>query len=158
MSSVIKPEDVFTSYAMDVLGSSNMAVDGSSTPAFFDLFVTDGPLYLEWMKLIIIDKGIRPLTFGGLPTLDNGIVLSLLDAEGKSSKSIVFRKNADFHSFFEVGIVESPGDDQLSALWSTRRSSGHSLYLSVGRKLRWTVQDDLRGITEMSSLGQGRTE
>lgn len=157
------PENAFYGFAKNG-ASSDMAVDGSSTAVHFDVSASSGPLYIERCNVEIIDGAITPTKFGGVAALANGLLVKVASADGTTDvfdflDGASIKKNADWVLLAGVDnpVSAAAGDDEFSVRWTLSKGLGEPLYLAAGRRLRFTVQDDLSGLTSFQIMAQGRT-
>lgn len=142
------------------LTSNDVNINGL-TPKPFDI---EG-IHLYRVIFYMLDTNIYPALFGGIAALANGITVKCVEADGTVVVDFLdggaLKCNADFGLLAGADVPVDPGigngDDQLIISWDLTHSSGQSLDLTDGRKLRLTVQDDLSSLTALKVIGQGRT-
>lgn len=144
--------------------SADMNVDGSVTPVHFD-YVAVNDRYVDRCNFVIIDGGITPIKFGGISGgLTNGVLVRVVDSDDATVLDFLegetIKKNADWD--FLAGtdniIENAAGDDHMCIRWTLSKGMrGKPMYLPIGWKLRFTVQDDLTPITQFRIMVQGTT-
>lgn len=140
-------------------GSEKMAVDGSVNACHFDIDRPEGPLLVGRCVFSIVDVGMNATTFGGLPRLLNGLLVRVVDRNDAVIKDFLdgraIRENSEWTLLAGVDApipLEPPGMKVAFPIrWSLFHGlGGIPLHLSAGNKLRFTVQDDLTGLTSFS--------
>ena len=140
---------------MNVLGSLIAPV------AYDCLVATDKVLLIEDVAILIVDGGITPTKFGGITALTNGIKIEAIDDDGTTvlldfTADLTIKKNADWALLADTDreTIAAAGDDVEEVQWSLLSESGPML-LTAGQIFRFTVQDDLTGLTEMRVMAHG---
>lgn len=145
--------------------SPEMAVDGG-TPAFFDIKGTSAndDCALHRINIEIVDGAITPVKFGGLAALTNGLGITLVDADDVELfdflDGLTIKRNADWGLLAGIDAVleQAPADDHFPVRWSIfKATGGRPLSLLGGKKLRFTVQDNIAALTFFRIMGQGLT-
>lgn len=160
-----KPQKLVYEYLRHVSGpagtdDANMNAIGSlGDPGIFEI-----DFGVHWLlnriNLGIFDAGPKSAEFGGLSELTNGVLIEVVDADGVVLQDFTgnrpVTKNADFHYLAGVdSIIETgPGLDFVT-IGFTISHAGDDMLLIPGHKLRFTIQDDLLGLTEFRAMGQG---
>jgi hypothetical protein len=140
-------------------GSSDLNVDGSSTPVDFTLSPPSGKIYHIHKVLIgIEDTSINHDKFGGITGgLTNGILFKVKEnGTERDLIPVALKKNAGFYVVAFDVTISSSTTDILVARWDFS-DSGTTLKLqdSTSDYLKLTVQDDLTTITQFKVLVQG---
>ena len=95
--------------------------------------------------------------------LTNGIVVEVVNGSGSTATQLFdftdgqnIKTNENWTLLSGTDAVATPaaGDDALPIRW-TLAKSGSSLYLKPGHRIRFTLQDDLTGISSMRAMVQG---
>ncbi len=142
-----------------------MAVDGS-TPAYYDIkgSGTGDDCHLHRVNVEIVDGGITPIKFGGISALSNGLGITLVDADNVELfdflDGLTIKRNADWGLLAGVdnAAYAAPADDHLPIRWTiSKATGGRPLSLLGGKKLRFTVQDNIAALTFFRIMGQGLT-
>ncbi len=145
--------------------SPEMAIDGS-TPAHFDIKGTgvDDDCHLHRVCVQIVDGGITPIKFGGISALGNGLTIKLLDANDvvlfDFLDGLTVKRNSDWGLLSGVDNVAyaAPADDHFPVRWTIGGATGGwGLSMAGGKKLRFTVQDNIAALTFFRIMGQGLT-
>ena len=128
-------------------GSSNLIVNGSVTPVYFD-YLADPTQDIALTEIRIIaacqDIAFDGATFGGKPSLPNGLLVQLINVYGTQT---VFKiqTNEDFLIFpSPVGtLLNNTGPKDVFA--AGFYIGGSILRAGTSDKIRITVRDDLTG-------------
>jgi hypothetical protein len=139
--------------------SRDMNVDGT-TPVNFD-FVATADTNVERIMFFIEDGNIAPSKFGGVSALATGCLLKVLDTDGTTViKDFLDGETITTHPEFSLlaGVDIQPdagaGDDVVPIRWTISKA-GAKLLLLTDQRVRFTVQDDLTGLTKFYALLQG---
>jgi hypothetical protein len=138
---------------------TNLAVDGSTTPAVFGLdFPITIPVRITRIIFQIIDGSIRLTNFGGLAPLTNGCEFRVMTPEDTYYAQLSYRikTNADFQ--FVAGgdtlVATEAGDDVFTARWDVTWPGGTLLLLGE-YKMQMVVYDDLTQLTSFKVFLHG---
>lgn len=136
--------------------TQDMNVDGSVTPQIFTIRAGVNPTDYTAIALTMLNNtAMDDSTFGGLGKLTNGLVLRIVDGYQKTIFN--FKTNADIKSFMS-GIYSDKapsGFFSFNAEVRTRDTFGVVLRVSGNSAIQWIVQDDLRGLDELTSSVMG---
>lgn len=149
------PENFEQTFLRNASMSNSMNVNGSVTPVAFN-FTATRPVLITRFVGIILDNGIQPELFGGLPALTNGVAvgayndnntlqLNLFEGNVKanwefallSTQSTELRMGAGAQDLFKFGF--NLGDNDIA------------LFLPTNWQLRMTINDDLTGLTQFKA-------
>lgn len=139
--------------------TTNMAVDGSSTPQIFS--ARAGTRALDFTRLLIkmlstgtMDDG----KFGDLTALTNGLVFRLVNGTQKTIFN--FKTNGEIANFcydLSYAARAPAGQTGLRARITFGGQSKHGVVLRIQDDdvLQWVIQDDLTGLDTLQVVGQG---
>lgn len=147
--------------------STNMAVDGSTTPVSFKL-VSDGEEAWHIQSFLLSMLHTTPqddATFGGLPALTKGCVLRGYNGTADAFRTFtVWKTNSDiildmgditYHTKAPAGFYGTSGDGQIK----NRTGAVPRINSSNGDYLELLIQDDLTQLNSTIYLkGQGHIE
>lgn len=147
-----------------VASSSQMAVDGSTTPVVFSV----APLPLQSGDITrviveILDNSEMDFeTFGALPALTNGIVMRVNNGDGTYRNLWNFKTNGDIiRQAFDYKFETNNGGGVRSfasrMTWAGQSKHGVAIRLdgALGESLEIIVQDNLTGLNSMQWVAQG---
>ena len=142
----------------------NMNVDGSITPQVFSVTARENisgdivALVMEFRDTVPMDFD----TFGGLPSLTNGVVLRVNNGDGTYRNLYNFKNNGDIilmslsHDFIQNN---GGGVRGFNARVTFGGQENHGVIIrldwALSEALELVVQDDLTGLTSMDWVGQG---
>lgn len=143
-------------------GSSDMAVDGSSTPVEFEFLVPVNTwVDLAQFNIVLTDVAVTNDKFGALTALTNGVTIEIIDVD---TTTVLFdftatrpiRTNTDFALYAGVSAKLAGGGlvDAVLVEWPLQ-SSGAVLRVLGGQLIRATVNDNLTGLNTFGILIQG---
>ena len=139
-------------------GSSDMVVDGSSTPVdFIGSPPTGKKWFIKSIHIIIEDSNINFSKFGGVGSLTNGVDFFVTE-DGQSERALAsIKRNGQFYSFANDVEIQSAATDILIARINLGVNAGttFSLTNSNAEQLKATVNDDLTGLDVFNILMQG---
>lgn len=135
-------------------GSSDMAVDGSSTPVEFKIAPGAGEeFFLDHIGLIIRDNGnLNPDNFGALTALTNGVLVEF-KIDGTDQTVFTIKENWEVALHFSTGgnmVGESNGflnDKNIFAGNIALTAKDITLNGDDNDELKVTIQDNLTGLT-----------
>jgi hypothetical protein len=141
--------------------SSNMAVDGSTTPVVFTARAGSTPWDITRLLIYMeCNSSLDNSKFGNLTALGNGFVFRTFDGINKTIFN--FKTNGDIAAFcYDSTIVPKSGggNDSLQARVTFGGQSKHGTVLRIrgDDRLQWIVQDDLStgGILKLQVILQG---
>ena len=153
---------VFKRLRSEVDQSIDMNVDGSSTPVAFSYANTTEDLYvLSRANWSIRDANPTAIKFGGLAELTNGLLMRVMNAEGKIVLDMLdgfpLTKNLDFGILAGTDWardVAAGAADVVTVKWTFART-GKRLLLPAGHKFQVVVQDNLTTLDEFKVMVQG---
>ena len=119
----------FTAFFTDSAGSSDMAVDGSTTPVEFSVKAIAGSvIYIRTISIRIGDTGTVTLDrFGGLTELTNGIEFSYItQSQGTNIIDPAIKTNLDF---IRLGNETAGFGDGVTAFKAATSGAGEDTYL-----------------------------
>lgn len=166
---MLTPEQFWFETAKDYSNGDTPEIAGVvgsvGSPVHYDIKGADAAYQLSLTRVCIsiVDGGLQPAKFAGLSALTNGIKVQCVDAAGvvlvDFLDGLTIKQNADWALLAGVDAVvfASVGDDHLPVRWTLSKATGEALTLTEGRMLRFTIQDDLTGITLFRIMGQGKT-
>lgn len=140
--------------------TSNMAVDGSTTPEIFTFRA--GADAVDIVRLIITMLGgstaMDDGKFGNISALTNGMVLRIYNGLHKTIFN--FKTNRDIKQFcYDVQYSDNApaGSTGLSARITFGGQDKHGVVLRVSDDdvIQWVIQDDLTGLTNLTGSAQG---
>lgn len=144
---------------------TNMAVDGSATPAIFDgvndQFLSGAvpkPVYLAQMHLSFLGTNVRWNTLGNSTAHETqGMEFRLLD-ENLQTRLVIakFRANVEISGSGIVVIQDAGGLGLMTANISMEVLFGEKLLLQVGWRLRMIIDADLTSNTLVRGVISGR--
>ena len=148
-------------------GSSEMTVDGSGTAVAFEYTVPTGKdVELHRFLFDLVDGAIKYGQFAGLATeLTNGVKIEIIDADGTTvlvdfTDGHNVKSNSHWSHVAGIDSIIQPaaGDDGLPIRFSIFKANtdGFGMYLSEGRRVRVTVQDDLTTVSHFECTIQGK--
>lgn len=164
------PEDFSYKYLRYVSGPTgvsdiDMNTDSSlGNPSIFEYQVPSArQLKLRRINFELVEDAMQNQRFAGLASaLANGCLLEIIDDNGITQlldflDSAPVTMNADFAILAGVDSVVNVlgvGDDALPIRFTIGKA-GANMLLSAGRRIRFTVQDDLSSITRFRAQTQG---
>lgn len=163
----------FTSFFKTAAGSSNMVVDGSSTPVEFSISAnTTQDIYIKVCSVVIAQQNAVLNKFGNITALTNGLTLKWVTGDlGTETIADSLKTNFDFVQLglgqpafgdgttaFRAGNVISTDEGYLPVIDFSKifgLQYGLRLRASTSDKLVWTVRDALAGVTRFDIKGYG---
>lgn len=157
---------IFTiSNTIIVISSKEMAVSGTpASPTIFSvnpLSVQKGDI-TRLISTITDNSDMDFETFGGLPSLTNGIVLRVNNGDGTYRTLQNFKTNGDITLYsFDTSYFANNGGGirgfQARMTFAGQAKHGVVIRLdgSIGESLEILIQDDLTGLRSMQWLSQG---
>lgn len=144
---------VFTTSAVVVEVSSNLNVDGSSTPQDFGITIGGSAsieLDITGMRIALTDStAMDDGTFGGLTALTNGIVCQLVE-EGIGKHNLWTAKTNGklqlITGHLNYTDKAPAGANGINADWEVSIDNGVTIRLTPGDTLKIIIQDDLTGL------------
>ena len=146
--------------------SPDMNVDGSSTPVQFQYIVPAGKdVELHRFMFDLVDNAIKYGQFAGLATaLTNGVMVEIIEDDGTTvlldfTDGENVKINSEWAHLAGVDSIVQPaaGDDALPVRFSVHKANdGNAMYLSEGRIIRVTIQDDLSTVSHFECMIQGK--
>jgi len=143
---------------------NNMNVDGSVTPEVFSVSSRPG-LSGDMVALHLEIRDTSPMdfsTFGGLPTLTNGIVVRVNNGDGTYRNLYNFKSNGDIILMSKTyEFVENNGGGirgfNARVVFGGEDNHGVVVRLDgdLSESLEIVIQDDLTGLTLMDWVAQG---
>lgn len=139
----------------------DMNVDGSSVPAVFE-WQPERPANIHRINMHIADAGMSSYDeFAGLGSpLTNGIKMQIVDETDvvllDFFDGYTWARNSDI--FALAGMDSQPDTDagtDSNPIRFTLSKSGEPVEFGLGIRLRYTIQDDLRNVDELTSFVQG---
>ena len=158
----------FVTYFKNSAGSSDMIVDGSSTPReFFVQASVDRDIFIKTLDLQISDTTVALSNFGGLPALANGLKMVYstpeigeeIIADGLHTNLELIRLFGDTPavgsdaSAFRAGLVGAATDTYIMKLDMDRLFGypwGLHLKKKTIAKISFFVNDNLAGLTTLN--------
>jgi hypothetical protein len=139
--------------------TTNMAVDGSTTPQIFS--ARAGTTELDFVRFIIKmldDTSMDDGRFGGIAALTNGFVFRIINSFQKTIFN--FKTNGEIANYcFDIRYADKApaGLYGFSSRITFGGQSKHGVVLRIGEGdvLQWVVQDDLSNLTKLQVVGQG---
>ena len=132
----------------------DMDINGSVTSAVYEYTVVDDHIDVARINFPILDGSVNPGDFGGITgALTTGCKFEVIDTDGTTvlldfNDGDPIKQNIDFNAL--AGVDAQPvlysGDDLLSVRFSVFKA-GANLRLKKSQIIRWTIQDDLSGLT-----------
>lgn len=155
-----------TAGSLVAVSTAEMNVDGSVTPIIFKVLPFDlqqgniSRVLLEMRDATSMDFS----TFGGLPVLDNGIVLRVNNGDGTFRHLHNFKDNGDIIEIaFDHAFLLPKGGNVINGFtsritWGSESKHGAVIRLdgTLGQGLELIVQDDLTGLLRMRWTAQGK--
>lgn len=139
--------------------SSDMNVDGSSTPVEFTISPPSGKIwYVRTISIVIEDDNINFTKFGGIAgSLTNGVDFKVKQNGLAEVLLANVKRNAEFASFTDELDITSASSDILIAHLKLRQNSGTSFKLvnSNSDYIKAVVNDDLDSLTGFKILIKG---
>lgn len=143
-------------------GSSDMAVDGSSTPVEFEFLIPANTwVDLAQFNIVLTDVAVTNDKFGAITALTNGVTIEIIDVD---TTTVLFdftatrpiRTNTDFALYAGVSAKLAGGGlvDAVLVEWPLQ-STGAVLRVLGGQLIRATVNDNLTGLNTFGILVQG---
>lgn len=147
--------------------SADMNVNATSTATRVFQYSPGAGKYacINRLLILILDAGIQPALFGGITALANGVRITCNDTDGSELLDFTDGDNININAEWvhlagvDAPITDSglgPGIDELAIRW-TIGNAGSSLHLKDTQSIRFTIQDDLTGLTEFRATVQGLT-
>lgn len=143
---------------------TNMATTGATAdvPSIFEHAAPPNTeLRIARLNFAILDGNPNLQSFGGLGALANGCKLEVVNADGLVILHLdggrPFQANKDFlyAAGIDMVIVNAAAGQDVVKVRFTLRRAGAAVILMAGDRIRWTIQDDLNGITEFRCQAQG---
>ncbi len=112
------------------------------------------------LNIAIVDDDPTLSTFGGVPTLTNGVLVDVMDRDGLSILDLTggrpLTQNADFLYLagIDMEILTGAGLDAVKMRYSLFKA-GANLRMKAGDEIRFTIQDDLSGLGQFRCMVQG---
>lgn len=139
-------------------GSRAMNVNGAVTPVVFSHEATTDE-QIGSIHVHMTDTGIKSDGFGGLTTLTNGVTIAVLDHDGEQiadfgTEDHPMKQNVDFSAIGGTRYVrdDAGGGDGIVIIDIQFRESGADLLLRKGETMQWTVNDNLTGLVEFTTV------
>ena len=140
----------------------DLNIDGSTTPSTYEYICADRHMDLSRFTMFLLDGSVNPGDFGGISgALTNGCKLEIIDTDGSTvlldfNNGETIKQNVDFIMLAGVDAQPSTytGDDLLAVRFTVSRA-GSMLRLRKNQIVRFTIQDDLSGITLFRIMVQG---
>lgn len=130
----------------------DMNVNGSITPVDFKYTALE-PTLITKLQGVIVDGGISPELFGGIPELTTGITIHAHNADGSQMADLsgFIKANWQFSLFSAINteITQGVGNQDLLEFGIDLAASGTTLLLETGQYLDVNINDDLTGLTQM---------
>ena len=146
--------------------SPEMSVDGSGTAVQFQYVVPSGKdVELHRFLFDLVDTAIKYGQFAGIATeLTNGVKIEIIDKDGTTvlldfTDGHNIKSNSHWMHIAGIDSLIEPaaGDDALPIRFSVYKANGGAgMYLSEGRIIRVTVQDDLTSVSHFECTVQGK--
>ena len=144
----------------DGTGSTNAAVDGSTTPVVFKYTATKRQCINRLIVGIEDNSNITADGYGGLSQLSNGITGGLYNSGGTDYG--IWASGLAVHSVAEWGFLcydvaehtYGSGNNFVVVRW-TFSNSGSPIYMNVGDEFRIYINDNLSGLVAHSFHIQG---
>lgn len=143
--------------------SSDLRVDGSSTPVAFEVKTASAKQYLiQRVNFLIEDSNIAPAKFGGINNgLTTGLKIEAIAANGTTVlrdflDGLTIKKGFEFAFLSgsdQVLDAAGTGSDALVVSWDFEGIGG-PLHLLEDESLRVTVQDDLLALDSFRIMAQ----
>jgi hypothetical protein len=137
-----------------------MNVDGDPTPVNF-YFIADQKCTIVRFNLNVVDAAMTWGAFGAINLASgNGCLFQVEDESGGVLLDFTagqpIKSNADWSFLAGVDAVISPaaGDDAIPVRFTIEKS-GNQLNLQAGQRVRFSVRDDLSGLTKFRIMAQG---
>jgi len=139
--------------------TTQMAVDGSSTPQIFS--IRSGSIPSDITRFIITmlgDSSMDDGKFGNLSALDRGLVLRIVNGFQKTIFN--FKTNGDIKQFcYDVSYADKApaGQEGLVARITFAGQDKHGVTLRIQDTdvIQWIVQDDLTDLVSLKIAGEG---
>lgn len=150
-----------TAHLVNSLGNTSLVGNYSvASPGIFEFITPNNAFFaIATFTLVLVDTGITPLLFGGLPALSNGMTITVVDENNVQKYNLhagsPIKQNYEFaHIAGASYLLEQGGAaDQITLNWE---SAVLGLYPTMrpGWKFRVTIQDNLTGIDKLeASIG-----
>lgn len=140
-------------------GSSDMTVDGSTTPVEFSLTPPSGKKWFISRVIISMeDTNMSWKKFGSLTPLTNGVSASfLLDSVSHDLlDGATFKENASFTKYCYDAEINTDTTDILRARWTFSKSGTFiELRNNTSDKIAVTINDDLTSLDSFQIIMQG---
>ena len=139
--------------------TTEMAVDGSSTPQIFTVRAGTTPIDFTRFILTMLDgTAMDDGKFGGLTALANGLVFRICNGFQKTVFN--FKTNSDIKQFcydLQYSDKAPAGEFGLSARISFAGQEKHGVAIRVSDDsvIQWVVQDDLTELISLKGSAQG---
>lgn len=134
---------------LENVGSSDMNVDGSSTPVEFIAVPNTGKIfYVHSITIVIEDNAMNFNKYGGLATLTNGVDFKIKQNGLAEVTSANIKRNADYYTFVNELIFESSTTDILVGKILIKQNNGTTIKLtdSNSEYIKAVINDDLSGL------------
>jgi len=146
-------------------GSRNLNVDGSVAVKDFDYVVSAGKsAWLERLNLTVLNDGMAPSNFYGVPSLANGMLAQVVDSDGvtvlkdftEGSGLVCMMCWSALAGADAGGAIQTVGvgDDGSNVRW-TMAKCGEPIFLRAGQIFRLKVRDNLSSMTRFLAMVQG---
>jgi hypothetical protein len=139
--------------------TTNMAVDGSTTPQIFTLRAGSVPVdVVRYLITMLSANSMDDGKFGSLAALTNGLVLRIVN--GFQKTIFCFKTNGEIKQFcydLQYASKSAAGTNGLSAriTFAGQDKHGVAMRISTGDVIQWVVQDDLTGMLNIQCSVQG---
>jgi len=161
----INPSKMIIQHLRDINGSAELAVDGSSTPVeFFFAPLVGDRAFIRTVKIEIVAAAFDDVAvFAGGSALTNGIGILVKDRDGNILLDVLngdpIAKDADWSDLAGENVIptKNTGDDLYAVTWDIT-DTGIDLFLDELASLRFVIQDDLSGLTQMHVVAHGLLE
>jgi len=157
----VRPGTFIAEPAVDSGSSSDLNIDGSSTPVVFNIVPNSGKKFFVHRVIIVIqDQGISFLKFGGITGgLTNGVAVEVQEG-GESIRDIGAFGNIKLNSQFSFGgggiSLTSASTDLFQVTFDIAAvGTAFELVDSDSDFLRFTVNDNLTTIDQFKIVAQG---
>jgi hypothetical protein len=145
--------------ALGRITTSQMNVDGSTTPQIFSIRAGETPSDITRMLITMTDTtSMDDGRFGGGAALTNGLVLRIINSFQKTIFN--FKTNGDIARFcYDVRYADKApaGEYGLNAriTFAGQDKHGVTLRIATGDVIQWVVQDDLTGLSAFQIAAEG---
>ena len=139
--------------------SSQMAVDGSTTPVIFTVRSGTVPADITRVIIQMTHSGTGDDSkFGDQTSLTNGLVFRIVDSFQKTIFN--FKNNGDIRGFcYDLGYSDKAGGGLNGTgariTFAGQDKHGVTLRIADDDVIQWVVQDDLTGLSSLKIVAQG---